>query len=61
MHMLRLLFSVFGEFQAPPIPWNMNYSVLGRFQWIDMDANILEIMPRQTEAKKISFVHVDEP
>ena len=33
MHMLRLFFSVFGEFQAPPIGWNMNYSVLSLFQW----------------------------
>ena len=34
----------------------MNYSVFGRFQWIYMDANILETMPRKTEKKKIVFV-----
>ena len=46
MRMLRLFFSVFGEFQAPPICWNMNYSVLSRLQWIHLDADILEAMPR---------------
>ena len=47
--MLRLFFSVFGEFQVPPIGWNMNYSVLSCFQWIRVDANILETRPRKTE------------
>ena len=32
MRMLRVFFSVFGEYQAPPIGWNMNYSVFGCFQ-----------------------------
>ena len=45
MHMLHLFFSIFGEFQTPPIGWNMNYSVLSRFQWIRLDASILEMMP----------------
>ena len=52
MCMLRLFFSVFGEFQAPPIGWNINYSAFGHFQWICLDANIFETMPRKTEEKK---------
>ena len=60
MLMLRLFFSVFGEFQAPSIGWNMNYSVFSRFQWIRVDANILETMPRKTEEKKIILVRVDK-
>ena len=59
MHMLHLFFSIFGEFQAPPIGWNMNYSVLSRFQWIRLDANILETMPRKTEEEKIVLVRVN--
>ena len=47
MRMLRLFFSIFGEFQVPPI-WDMNYSVLSRLQWIHSDANILETMPKKT-------------
>ena len=47
------------EFQAPPIGWNMNYSVLSRFQWIRLDANILETMPRKTEEEKIVLVRVN--
>ena len=47
MRMLRLSFSIFGEFQVPPI-WDMNYSVLSRLQWIHSDANILETMPKKT-------------
>ena len=39
----------------------MNYSVFGRFQWIRVDADILETMPRKTEEKKIVFVRVDDP
>ena len=37
----------------------MNYSILRRFQWIRVEANNLEIMPRKTEEKKIVLVHVD--
>ena len=48
MCMLHLMFSVFGEFQAPPIGWNINYSILSCLQWIHLDANILETMPRRT-------------
>ena len=55
MHMLRLFFSVSGEFQAPPTGWNMNYSVLSCFQWIRLDADILEMMLRKTEEKKRLF------
>ena len=51
MHMLRRFFSVFGEFQAPPIGWNMNYSVLSHSQWIRLDVNILKTIPRKTEKK----------
>ena len=40
--------------------WNMNYSVLSHFQWIRVDANILETMPRKTEEKKIILVCVDK-
>ena len=58
MHMLRLFFSIFGEFQAPPIGWNMNYSVFTRFQWIRLDANILEIMLKKTR-EKIVLICVD--
>ena len=47
------------EFQAPPIGWNINYSVLSRFQWIRLDANILETMPRKTEEEKIILVCVN--
>ena len=36
----------------------MNYSVLSRFQWIHVDANILEKMPRKTE--KFVLVRVDK-
>ena len=28
---------------------DMNYSVFGRFQWICVDANVLETMPRMSE------------
>ena len=56
MSMLRLFFSIFGEFQAPPI--GLEYSVLGHFQWIRLDANILEKMLRKTEEKEIVFVCV---
>ena len=55
MHMLHLFLSVSGDFQAQPIGWNMNYSALSRFQWIRLDANILEMMPRKTEEKKGRF------
>ena len=59
--MLLLFFSVFGECEAPPRGWNMNYSIFSRFQWIRMDANILEMMQRKTEEKNIVFVCVDGP
>ena len=39
----------------------MNYSVFGRFQWIRVDANILETMTRKTEKKKIVLARVDGP
>ena len=60
MRMLRLLFSVFVEFQAPPVGWNMNYSVLSRFQWIRLDTNILEKMPRKTGGKKTVLARSQE-
>ena len=53
--MLPLFFSIFGEFQALPLSGNMNYSILNRFQWIRLDANILETMPRNTREKKDCF------
>ena len=53
------LFSVFGECQAPPIGLEYDYSILSHFQWICMDANILETMLRKTEEKKIVLVRVD--
>ena len=40
--------------------WNMNYSDLSRFQWIRVDANVLETMPRKTKEKKIVLVCVDK-
>ena len=33
---------------------NMNYSVFGRFQWIHVDANILETMQRKTDGPWVS-------
>ena len=33
----------------------MNYSMLSHFQWIRLDANILETMPRKTGGKKDRF------
>ena len=33
----------------------MNYSVLSLFQWIRLDANILETMSRKMEEKKDCF------
>ena len=33
---------------APPIGWNMNYSMLSHLQWIHLGMNILEAMPRET-------------
>ena len=59
MRTLRLFFSVFGEFQAPPI--DLEYE-LQRFQSFSVDcvdANILEKMPRKMEEKKIVLVRVD--
>ena len=38
-----------GNFKA----WNMKQSVLSHLQWIHLDANILEIMPRKTGGKKM--------
>ena len=35
--------------------WNVNYSVLSRFQWFRVDPNIHEMMPRKTEGKKVHF------
>ena len=37
----------------------MNYSMLSQFQWICLDANILETMSRKTWEKKICLVCVD--
>ena len=50
--MLRLFFSVFGQFQVPPIGLRLR-----RFQRIRLDANIFETMPRKTEEKR-SFWYV---
>ena len=55
MHMLRLFFSVFDEFQAPPIDLEYEVQRVESLQWIRLDANILETMPRKTEEKKNSF------
>ena len=49
MCMRRLFFSVFDEFEAPPVGWSMNYNVLRLLQWIHLDANILETIQRKTE------------
>ena len=49
----------FWWIQVPPIGWSMNYSVLSRFQWTRSDANILEMMQRTTEEKKIVLRRVD--
>ena len=47
------LFSLFlVNFKRHLEAWNMNYSVLSRFQWIRLDANILEAMLRKTEEKR---------
>ena len=43
--MLRLFFSVFGEFQTPPI--GLEYE-LKRVESFTMDANTLEMMPSKT-------------
>ena len=37
----------------------MNYSVLSHLQWIHLDANILEMMPRNPGEQKIVLVCVD--
>ena len=42
--LLRFLVNVKCHQEA----WNMNYSIFGRFQWIRMDAYILETMPKKT-------------
>ena len=56
MRMLRLFFPGFGEFQAPPIGWNMNYSMLSRLQWIHKySCNDAE----EDGEKKIILVRVD--
>ena len=47
----NLFFFVFGEFQAPPIA--LEYSVFSLFQWIHLDANILEMMPRKMGNKRL--------
>ena len=52
MRMLSVFFSVFDECEVPPVGWNMNCSVFGRFQWIRVDANILKTMTRRTEGKR---------
>ena len=38
----------------------MTYRVFSLFQWIHVDGNILETMPRKTEEKKIVLVRVDK-
>lgn len=47
--MLRLFFSIFGEFQMPPI--DLEYE-LKRVDSFTMDASTLETMPRKTGEKK---------
>ena len=37
----------------------MTYSVLSHLQWIHLDANTLEKMPRKTEEKKIVLICAD--
>ena len=53
---LLLFFSVFGEFQAPPI--GLEYE-LQCGESYTMDANILEMMPRKMGEKQIVLVGVD--
>lgn len=50
--MLRLLISVFGEFQMPPI--DLEYE-LKRVDSFTMDASTLETMPRKTGEKKLKL------
>ena len=45
------------NFKCHLLAWNMNYSVLSHFQWIYLDTNILETMPRKM-GKKRSFWYV---
>ena len=60
MHLLHRFFSIFGEFQAPPIGVEYDiYSALSRSQWICLDANILEVMPRKTGGETIVVVCVN--
>ena len=60
MRMRRLVFYVFGQFQAPPIGLEYELQLLSRFQWIRLDTNILERILRKTEEKKIVLLHVDK-
>ena len=59
MHMLRHFFSVFGEFQAPPIGWNMNYSMLSHLQWFYLERKYSWNDAEEDGEKKIVLVHVD--
>ena len=38
----------------------MNYTILNCLHWLHVDANILKMMPRKTEEKKIVLVRVDK-
>ena len=51
---MRIFFSIFGEFQVPPIGLEYEPQCVERIEWIHLDANILEMMPR----KKRSFWYV---
>ena len=54
MRRLSLFFSIFDEFQVPPL--GLEYELkLGNLRSIHLDANILETMPR----KKFVLVCVD--
>ena len=49
-NMLRLFFiSFLVNFKRHISAWSINYSMLSRLQWIHVDANILETMPRKKD------------
>ena len=43
-----------GEFQAPPVVLEYELQLFSRFQWICLEANILDTMPRRW-GKRRSF------
>ena len=57
MRMLRLFSVSSGEFQVPPIGLKYELQRLSHFQWIHLDTNSFETMPRKT-GEKILFWYV---